>query len=147
MTQPLEPEPAAFETDPRFPSGPWKGYFLQPTLPGRHVMELHLTFRGGRMSGEGRDWVGKFVIAGRYDVDDGHCRFTKSYIGRHSLYYDGYNEGKGIWGRWEMTTNTSWHGGFHIWPVGQGFSDPTTLHEAIELPVSEDAAVLEPVGV
>ena len=38
-------EPAVLETDPRFPSGPWTGFFLQKLLPGRHVMELRLTFR------------------------------------------------------------------------------------------------------
>ena len=145
MTQPREPEPADAETDARFPSGPWKGFFLQPVRPGRHWMELHLTFRGGRLSGEGRAWDGEIVISGRYDVSDGQCRFTKTYIGRHSLYYNGYNEGKGIWGRWEWLTNAGWHGGFHIWPVGQGYSDPTTLFEAVELPVVAEAAVLEPV--
>ena len=50
------------ETDPRFPSGPWTGFFLQPLLPGRHLMELRLTFRHGAMSGDGRDWVGPFVV-------------------------------------------------------------------------------------
>ncbi len=147
MTQPLDPLPADVETDPRFPSGPWKGYFLQPSLPGRHWMDLHLTFRGGRLSGEGRDKIGEFVLTGRYDVSDGRCRFTKTYIGRHSLYYNGYNEGKGIWGRWELSTSVAWHGGFHIWPVGHGFADPSTLLVAVELPIAEEAAVLEPAGV
>ena len=41
-----EPDPD-LEQDSRFPSGPWKGFFLQPVLPGRHWMELNLTFRRG----------------------------------------------------------------------------------------------------
>ena len=45
-----------------------------------------------------------------------------------------------------MSTHAAWHGGFHIWPVGHGFNDPTTLVEAVELPVAEEVAVMEPVG-
>jgi hypothetical protein len=39
------------EQDSRFPSGPWKGFFLQPVLAGRHWMELNLTFRQGVLQG------------------------------------------------------------------------------------------------
>ena len=48
------------EQDGRFPSGPWKGFFLQPELAGRHWMELKLTFPPGtgKLRGDGRDWVG-----------------------------------------------------------------------------------------
>src|SRR4051812_6356406 len=61
-----ESKPAVdLETDPRFPSGPWVGFFLQRQLPGRHYMEIRLTFRQGVMTGEGRDRVGDFLFAGR----------------------------------------------------------------------------------
>lgn len=115
------PTPAGIETDERFPSGPWTGFFLQPNFPGRHRTELSLTFRDGKISGDGRDLFGPFRITGRYSVTDGVCRWTKAYIGQHSLTYQGYNEGKGIWGNWSMTT--AWRGGFHVWPVAMG--DPT----------------------
>jgi hypothetical protein len=126
------------ETDPRFPSGPWTGFFLQKVIPGRHLMELRLTFRKGVMEGEGRDWVGPFVIRGRYNKDNGECRWTKRYLGKHDVYYKGFNEGKGIWGVWEMPhipTPGFNRGGFHIWP--EGMPDPTgsQLTEAAELPV------------
>ena len=41
------------ETDARFPSGKWTGFFLQSQgpRPGRHKMELHLTFENGAVSG------------------------------------------------------------------------------------------------
>ncbi len=121
-TSPIEPE-----TDPRFPSGPWTGFFLQAEIPGRHRMELHLSFERGRMTGEGRDWVGKFVLRGRYDLADGRCHWNKRYIGKHDVFYQGYNEGKGIWGVWEMPMTMQmthqYRGGFHIWP--EGMSDPT----------------------
>jgi hypothetical protein len=133
-------EPAALETDPRFPSGPWTGFFLQRALPGRHLMELRLTFRNGVMEGEGRDLVGRFLIRGRYDIADGRCYWTKRYIGRHDVFYKGFNEGKGIWGLWEIPTEPDWNrsGGFHIWP--EGMADPTGAHlsAAAELPVAEE---------
>ena len=73
------------ETDPRFPSGKWVGFFLDKRLPGRHQMEILLTFAGGRLSGEGRDRVGKFTFEGSYDVADGKCRWVKRYVGKHTV--------------------------------------------------------------
>jgi hypothetical protein len=126
------------ESDPRFPSGRWTGFFLQRLIPGRHQMELILTFRDGQMSGEGRDWVGEFVIRGKYDTADGRCHWSKRYVGRHDVYYEGFNEGKGIWGHWEIAATREYprqHGGFHIWP--EGMAEPTgqVLHEEAEAPV------------
>ena len=95
-------QPAALEPDPNFPSGPWTGFFLQPQLPGKHRMELQLTFQNGLMTGEGRDWVGVFTIRGRYEIADGKCYWHKRYVGRHDVFYQGFNEGKGIWGTWEL---------------------------------------------
>ena len=134
-----ESEQPDLETDPRFPSGPWTGYFLQPILPGRHLMELRLTFRHGVLTGEGRDWVGPFLLRGRYDVADGKCYWTKRYLGQHDIQYQGYNEGKGIWGRWEFP-GVSWnHGGFHIWPEGMAGAEGNSLHEAADEPVEVEA--------
>src|SRR5690348_1906912 len=117
------PTPPDLEQDGRFPSGPWKGYFLQRPLAGRQWMELNLTFREGKVRGEGRDWVGDFVIRGRYDVETGKCSWNKRYVGQHDIAYDGYNEGKGIWGTWEWPPFPPHRGGFHIWPESMG--DPT----------------------
>src|SRR4051794_13853013 len=64
------------ETDPRFPSGPWRGFFLMSHSPGRHQMELHLDFRQGVMTGEGRDMIGPFLIRGKYNLDDGKCHWS-----------------------------------------------------------------------
>ena len=141
------PEHADLETDPRFPSGPWTGYFLQKAIPGRHRMELRLTFRGGAMTGEGRDWVGPFTIRGRYSVADGKCYWTKRYAGKHDVFYQGFNEGKGIWGVWEIV---EWsRGGFHIWP--EGMPDPSLpqLSAQADLPVyrEDDVEVVETVTV
>lgn len=136
------------ETDDRFPSGPWKGFFLQPILPGRHWMELILTFRSGVLSGEGRDWVGQFIIRGKYEVLSGKCWFAKRYLGKHDVSYQGYNEGKGIWGLWELPSEgKSWRGGFHIWPVAMGDPTGSKLKTAEDVPVPEPEYVGEPVGV
>src|SRR5262249_17708832 len=138
--------PNDLETDPRFPSGPWRGFFLQPAIPGRHQMELRLTFRGGILTGEGRDWVGMFTLRGKYDLADGRCYWTKHYVGKHDVFYQGFNEGKGIWGIWEIA-DPSWRGGFHIWPEAMG--DPTRdeLHEEADLPLQVDELTeMEPVG-
>jgi hypothetical protein len=148
-----QPEQASLETDPRFPSGPWTGFFVQSHfLPGRYQMELRLTFKQGEMTGEGRDWVGQFLVRGQYDVQDGRCHWTKRYIGKHDVFYQGFNEGKGIWGMWELPDDSSVKGGFHIWP--EGMPDPTKSHltEEAELPmpvtetIETAEPVLEPVG-
>jgi hypothetical protein len=126
------------ETDPRFPSGPWTGFFLQRINPGRHRMELRLQFRAGEMTGEGRDWVGKFLIRGRYAVADGKCHWVKRYLGKHDVIYQGYNEGKGIWGLWEIPTETHpdvCRGGFHIWPEGMPDPSQPQLSEEADLPI------------
>ena len=83
-------------------------------------MELNLTFAEGRMSGDGADDIGRFLIRGRYDAASGECYWTKSYLGAHDVFYRGFREGKGIWGTWEITILD--HGGFHIWPrqAGEG---------------------------
>jgi hypothetical protein len=147
MTEPTPPEPEPeppVETDSRFPSGPWEGFFLQEAIPpGKHRMELILTFRAGTMRGEGRDRVGNFLIRGRYQLEDGKCWWSKRYIGRHDVAYSGYNEGKGIWGTWEVD---SFRGGFHIWPVGM--SDPTQqrLAEEADVPEAVEVAAEEVVG-
>lgn len=131
------------EQDHRFPSGAWRGFFLQPVLSGKHWMELDLTFRAGTLTGDGRDWVGRFVFRGRYDVESGKCWWTKQYVGRHAVAYEGYNEGKGIWGIWTWPDAPPGRGGFHIWPVALGDPTGVTLKEALEAPVQAEMETRE----
>lgn len=144
MTEPSSP--AALEPDPNWPSGPWTGFFIQSEAPaGKHRMELRLTFQQGVMTGEGRDWVGQFTFRGSYDVPTGQCHWTKRYLGKHDVFYKGFNEGKGIWGVWEIPPEQNFcctsRGGFHIWP--EGMPDPTgaRLAEEAELPVEQGELV------
>jgi hypothetical protein len=127
-----QPEPPTLETDPRFPSGPWIGYWLQRGQKG--MMDLHLTFLQGALTGEGRDRVGRFIVRGRYELADGKCYWTKKYLGQHDVFYQGYNEGKGIWGTWEITIAD--RGGFHIWPKGLAAAEGHELTEEADLPAT-----------
>jgi hypothetical protein len=159
MTEkPRHPGPATPDTTPAeelFPSGPWTGFFLQPVLPGRHWMELNLTFANGTIRGEGRDWVSEFVIVGKYESDTGKCWFTKRYLGRHDVAYLGYNEGRGIWGTWEMS-DPAWKGGFHIWPEGMDIGIDRRMAREADLPgldtgpvsfEDQEVETLEPAGI
>jgi hypothetical protein len=142
----VDPNPTLdLETDPRFPSGRWIGFFLDKRLPGKHQMELLLTFRQGEMTGDGRDIVGKFLVRGRYGVADGTCYWHKRYLDRHDVFYQGYAEDKGIWGNWELHPKEIYglvKGGFHIWP--DGLADPTqsTLAAEADVPVEELAEAI-----
>ncbi|MFL5330919.1 MAG: hypothetical protein ACJ8C4_18650 [Gemmataceae bacterium] len=141
-------DPAVGETDPRFPSGKWGGFFLMPhTGPKRHATQMVLDFKAGAMNGAGQDKVGKFVIKGVYDLATGKCEWIKTYVGAHDVHYVGYNEGKGIWGTWSIPAenNPAWRGGFHIWPEGMAGADPSKLSEEADAPVDEADPVLIPI--
>ena len=123
------------ENDERFPSGPWEGFFLMAhTGRKRHMMELILKFSETRITGEGRDFVGDFILRGRYDLTTGDCVWNKKYVNRHEVAYDGYNEGKGIFGKWEIMDTTPSHGGFLIWPKGMGGPTNPRKREEVEVP-------------
>ena len=113
----------------------------------RPTRKLILGFAGGQMSGEGRDKVGKFIIKGRYEVTTGKCEWIKRYVGAHDVHYQGYNEGKGIWGVWTIPSDehAHWRGGFHIWPKGISGMDPSILTEETDVPVDDLDPALTPV--
>jgi hypothetical protein len=134
------------ETDPRFPSGKWVGFFIDKRLPGRHQMEITITFAGGHLTGDGRDRVGKFSFRGTYCTADGKCEWVKHYVKAHAVTYRGFNEGKGIWGTWELIDlGGVYTGGFHIWP--EGMADPTQprLAEEADPPIEVVVPEREPV--
>ena len=105
-----------------FPSGDYRGYWLQSGQRGQQ--DLWLSFRRGLVTGFGTDRVGRFVIHGRYDDARSEVRFTKQYLGLHSVFYRGFRDGLvGIWGTWEIQSPTFFdRGGFHIWPKNSGFA-------------------------
>jgi hypothetical protein len=128
----LQAPPA--EADPRFPSGPWSGFWIQDGM-GRQTMRLTLSFSGGKVSGHGTDIIGRFTFEGTYDLKTGRCLMVKQYEAAHRVQYDGVNEGDGmwLWGVWRMEIG---RGGFHLWPEGE--EDPTRrrLKAEKELPAT-----------
>lgn len=133
------------ETDPRFPSGKWTGFWMQRAFTGRQYMSAELTFRDGAVTGHGSDVVGDFEMHGTYALDTGCCSIVKTFVRAHRVSYDGRNEGDGlwIWGLWRINSD---RGGFHLWPEGE--DDPTQrrLRAAEKLPRNRPRIRLQPIG-
>ena len=120
-------------SDKMYPSGPWTGFYnYQPK--DKHRMDLHLSFTNGRITGEGNDNVGSFVIKGQYDAQSAECHWVKTYLGAHDVFYRGFREGKGIWGTWEIGEKS--HGGFHVWPKDASDTPSTSTTALAKRPVS-----------
>ena len=129
-------------SDDLFPSGPWTGFYNY-SPKDKHRMDLDLTFTAGKLSGDGNDDVGRFMVHGSYDEQSLECYWTKTYVGRHDVAYRGFREGKGIWGMWEISLFA--HGGFHIWPkrVGEGETRAEAIgqEQPVETTVAQPAAL------
>ena len=100
-----------------FPSGPWVGFYTYSSSTRRFLMDLNLRFQNGKIDGDGADGLDTFAITGVYDSQKMECSWQKIYPTRSAVAYQGFREGKGIWGRWTLTNA---HGGFHIWPLTEG---------------------------
>ena len=77
-------------------------------------MHLFLDFEDGKMKGEGTDYVGPWVLEGVYDEQSLKCRWTKKYMGKHTVSYQGELGQNGITGNWSI--GGLLNGPFHIWP-------------------------------
>lgn len=109
------------EMDDRFPTGEWRGFYVQPDSRQRHTMELLLEFAQEEISGLGDDSVGEFTIKGTYDTRTGQCWWNKQYVGQHRVFYEGRANGRGIIGQWRIPGQpASWSGPFFIWPRALG---------------------------
>lgn len=120
------------EADPRFPSGPWFGFYRQRGVQSRQ--RFTLTFRAGRVDGEGKDPVAPFTVRGTYDVDSGRVSLTKSY-GQYRVHYTGSATADGIPGTWEIRYAEfglafTEQGEFHIWPDELAMEEARKLHAA-----------------
>jgi hypothetical protein len=96
-------------------------------------------FQNGLIDGDGADGLDTFVISGGYDSRTMECFWQKIYPTRSPVAYEGYREGKGIWGRWKLTNA---RGGFHIWPLTEGgppdlkrMEEEESLESVIEEPL------------
>lgn len=128
------------ETDNRLPSGEWNGFYLESHQPKRGWMHLYMSFKDGRVTGEGTDYVGPWVARGEYDLESGICHWEKSYVGKHKVVYSGVVTDNGIQGQWELSFLS---GAFHIWPKGFRQFDEMYLQEDLTQPAP--SVLLEPV--
>jgi hypothetical protein len=95
-------------------------------------MSLDITFTDGCLEAQGTDRVGAFTFSGTYDTELGKCRWTKQYRGKHRVSYAGFNEGKGIWGIWDIRFLWGLYhdrGVFHLWPEGMAVDAEADLTE------------------
>ena len=121
------------EMDPRFPSGEWRGEFIQ--FRRRFRMELSLTFTEAAVLGMGYDIVGRFTIRGSYNIETGKVELLKRYT-MHDVDYAGVaEEGVGIYGGWMIRPPWPMRGGFRIWPHGDDAEANCHAHADNEIPV------------
>jgi hypothetical protein len=99
-----------------YPSGRWDGFWVQ-NVWGRQAMKAFvLNFTAGRITGGGRDVIGRFLFEGEYDETTGAVRMVKQYIGKHQVLYLGRPDGEGsIQGTWHIGPHHS--GPFLLRPV------------------------------
>lgn len=86
-----------------YPSGRWDGFWVQTGWGRQAMTPFTLHFLAGRVTGEGRDVVGRFTFSGEYDEVTGELRLVKQYLGRHQVLYVGRPDGEGsIQGTWSI---------------------------------------------
>lgn len=136
LTLPNFTVPAELIMSNTIPSGNWSGFYLEAHRPRKGWMHLHLLFENGQMKGEGTDYVGPWTLEGNYHAHDTvnqgavHCRWIKTYVGRHRVIYEGNYGQEGIVGQWRIpNTNT---GNFQIWPETFGELNEKFLKEELE---------------
>ncbi len=127
------------EAETLIPSGPWHGFYTYRTMSSRHRMDLRLEFRGGKITGTGVDDIGRFAIAGRYDVENLKCTWRKTYLGAHTVLYDGVYDLGSIYGVWTIPPSSK--GGFRIWPGARGEGEARYVEAAEDAPVEESVPV------
>ena len=85
------------------PSGAWSGYYTYWTFHSFHRMQLRLTFSlNGLIDGDGVDDIQQFTIRGEFEPATRQARWTKAYIGMHSVEYEGVYDGRNILGVWTL---------------------------------------------
>lgn len=93
----------------RFEGGAVQGKYYQFNQ-GFDMFFEFFRLREGRVSGQGNDTIGSFIMAGNYD-NEGNVSFTKLYIGKHTVEYSGniYCDNLGgfkIKGNWTIEDQT-----------------------------------------
>jgi hypothetical protein len=79
----------------------WIGHYIQDGKQERMVFKFFEAHMNGEVKGKGKDVVGLFVIRGFVD-GGGKVQFTKTYIGAHTVLYNGILAGNQINGTWKV---------------------------------------------
>jgi len=88
----------------------WRGAFWQQGQKNNMQLDMSVTQQG--VFGTGHDQVGRFVIRG--DVNGNQVHFAKSYVGQHTVLYNGWLQGfNDIRGQWQIQS-TGQQGKFHL---------------------------------
>ena len=118
------------ETDKNYPSVEWIGFMKVPgRRHGRLLMRLYLIFVDGQIFGWSffnTDFCIKnsHFIQGEYDKETGKVSMLGIDARSMPLLFEGYNEGKNLYGRWVLFTSCrEISGGFIFWTYGS--ADPT----------------------
>jgi hypothetical protein len=99
-----------------YPSGQWDGFWVQQQWGRQRMTPFSLHFAAGKVTGEGKDIVGRFTISGTYDEGTGVVRLVKQYVGKHQVLYVGRPDGEGsIHGTWSI--GPDWTGPFSLRPT------------------------------
>ncbi len=107
-----------------YPSGRWDGFWVQTQWGRQPMTPFTLHFRAGRVTGDGRDVVGRFTFTGEYDAATGAVRLVKQYVGKHAVLYVGRPDGEGsILGTWSM---------------GEHYTGPFLLRPVIAKPTGDE---------
>lgn len=112
-----------------YPSGRWDGFWVQEHLGRQAMTPFTLAFAAGRVTGEGRDVVGRFTFSGTYDETSGAVRLVKQYFTaeghrRHQVLYTGRPDGEG------SITGT--------WSIGSLMSGPFLLRPRVTKPTGDE---------
>ncbi len=119
-----------------FTSGNWTGFYLESHRREPGWMHLYMDCNEiGVIKGEGIDYVGPWTLAGQFSPANKLCTWTKSYVNRHNVYYEGILGENGIAGDWRIRQFL--RGRFHIWPESMRHLYENYLHNGIPIPVAD----------
>ena len=133
------------ERNPDFHTGNWCGFYLENHRgePGWMHMYLECDI-AGKIKGEGIDYVGPWTLGGHFDAETKHCQWSKLYVGRHTVHYEGTLGEAGVQGNWKIQPYLT--GNFHVWPEGMSHIHDEYLRMGTPLPKEQQDSIYEELG-
>ena len=111
-------------TNPDFPTGRWKGFYIEGANRTRHAVGISIMFESGKIRGIGKeDDTGIiFAVHGTYDSKTRECNWTEQ-RNRYKIHAKGYRDSMkvSIWGCRESERGE--RSGFVISPAGKEHLD------------------------